>query len=231
MHPAALPRRSPVIHGICASQPRTYEPSYAPSASGWAAKRSAAFDQDRALSQLHPGHPGACVIYSLLWMNDIARVPGTAESRIARLEGSTPEILSLNQQYVDRVAYSNQDPDNQEDPLLQTARAHGIEPVGNTMAVDILSDEEAAMAEISNILNRPGSSHLLWLGNLGSDGSDAGNHVIAAHEADGRCILFDPNLGEFQLRPSEVSMILREVVARNSSQFAIPEIFIMPMRP
>ncbi|MDA8451864.1 YopT-type cysteine protease domain-containing protein [Acidovorax sp. NCPPB 3859] len=220
-----MPGRSPVIHGICASQPRADEPAYAPGASGWAAKRSAAFDQASALSRVDPDHLGACVIYSLLWMNDVTRGQGNAASRMARLDSSTPEIISLHQQYMDRVEHSNQDPHNREDPLLQTARAHGVEPAGNSMAVDILTNEEAAMAEIAGILSRPGSSHLLWLGNLGSS-----NHAIAAHATDGRCILFDANLGEFRLRPSEVPMVMREIVARNSLNFAIPEILVMPMR-
>ncbi|GEM_PF-6199564 len=207
------------------SRPRTHEPAYAPSASGWAARRSAAFDQASVLSRHDPDHLGACVIYSLLWMNDIASAHGTAASRMARLEHSTPEVLSLHQDYMDRVDYSNQDPYHREDPLLQTAQVQGIGPAGNTMAVDILSDEDAAMEEISGILSRPGSSHLLWLGNLGS-----GNHAIAAHAADGRCILFDANLGEFRLTPSEVPMVMREIVARNSLHYAIPEILIMPMR-
>lgn len=148
-----MPGRSPVIHGICASQPRADEPAYAPGASGWAAKRSAAFDQASALSRVDPDHLGACVIYSLLWMNDVSSGQGNAASRMARLDRSTQEIISLHEQYVERVEHSDQDPHRRKEPLLQTARAQGVEPAGNTMAIDILENEEAAMAEIAGILS------------------------------------------------------------------------------
>ncbi len=192
----AMPGRSPVIHGICASHHRADEPAYAPGASGWAAKRSAAFDQASALSRVDPDHLGACVIYSLLWMNDVTTGQGNAAARMARLDRSTPEIISLHQQYMDRVEHSNQDPHHREDPLLQTARAHGVESAGNTMAVDILTNEGAAMAEIAASSAGPAVPTCC--------GWETWAPAIMRRprmRPGGRCILFDANLGEFRLRP------------------------------
>ncbi|WP_082814573.1 YopT-type cysteine protease domain-containing protein [Collimonas fungivorans] len=221
-------RKIAVLNGICSSQPRVNEHSYLEGSSSWAVHRTAPFVQGDILEHEAPGHAGACVIYSFLWMNKIAKQSGNASSRMNSLSQSTTEVLQLHQEYANRVFQCNNDPDNQEDPLIQTARALGVSPAGNTIAVDILTDEEAAMTSLSEILNRPGTSNIIWLGNV--DPNSASNHLIASHATGGRVVLFDPNMGEFRLKLSEVPVVMREIVARSSMHFAVPELFILPMR-
>ncbi|MEE3651160.1 MULTISPECIES: YopT-type cysteine protease domain-containing protein [unclassified Brenneria] len=222
-----------VIRGLCSSQPRVDEHnsySFGGSAA-WSSYRAAAFDQSEALDRVEDGHPGACVIYSAQWLKQIAAHPSNdASSRMDFLDNATPDVIAQQQDYADRVHAANQSSYAVEDPFFQTIRAIGINPgSGDNRVIDITEDEESAMSELAEALSRQGSSNFIWLDR--PDDCSASKHVVATHAHGNRIALFDPNIGEFRVRRSEIPTVMRAIIGDNSMNFPIPDVTVVPVHP
>jgi hypothetical protein len=156
------------------------------------------------------GYPvGACLALSGIWLQNTHR---SAASRIQHLRGDGADAaVNFSQLY--ETSHGMQ--------ALFTEM--GIDtPEPNQMpVVDIMTNEETAMDEIATAISRNGTKHLLLLNGL------AGGHAIACSRGDGgRVNMFDPNLGEFAARPSEVINVLRGIIRNTSSDEPIPSIRI-----
>ncbi|QTF10057.1 hypothetical protein HC231_20625 [Brenneria izadpanahii] len=211
-----------LMHGLCASSSNREEQLSSGVGAGWSSLRVADFDQNGALEEHEPDHPGACVIYSALWLNDVNSRESSAGSRMHRLADRTPEVIDLQRDYENRF-HANEE----EDPMHETVRRLGIIPhSASADTVDVMTDEGEAMQRLSESLFDRGSKLILF----GRDMShSASGHVIAAHSDGSRVKLFDPNLGEFRMKRSDIPTVMRAIIATNSQSFPVPTVEVLPV--
>ncbi|CPR14484.1 hypothetical protein JMY81_14880 [Brenneria goodwinii] len=214
--------QSVLMHGLCASSSNREEQISGGVGTGWSALRVADFDQIGELEEHEPEHPGACVIYSALWLNDVNSRDGSAGNRMHRLADRTPEVIDLQRDYENRF-HANE----AEDPMHETVRRLGIIPnAASADSVDVITDEGEAMQRLSESLFDRGSKLILF----GRDMShSASGHVIAAHSDGSRVKLFDPNLGEFRMKRSDIPTVMRAIIATNSQSFPVPTVEVLPV--
>lgn len=241
--PGAADRRAPshpltlgvfsIMHGLCSSQPRVdehYTAAYGDNTRGLS-HRTAVFDQLEALERFERGHPGACAIYSTMWLKQIGDCPSdSAAARTRFLEDATADVIARQREYADRVDEANQRSYEVEDPFYATIRSLGVRPgAEDNLLIDIIGDEEGAMNEIANVLSSRNSSNLLWLAR--PDDSSASGHIVASHAHGDRVALFDPNLGEFRARRDEIPAVMRAIIGASSTDVPIPDVMIVRVYP
>ncbi|MFB9263100.1 YopT-type cysteine protease domain-containing protein [Bradyrhizobium erythrophlei] len=191
--------------GCCVSTPRASDPDN-PSASS-AARPSTSLFEYRTAELADANVDGICVGLTGEWLNNLGSSPRSRMNALIPGSERHRAAAERQQQYEDLRAELRRDGAESSQANMQAKntvlREMGLEPSGREKEYNF---DPASSLRMQGKITADGSNHLLSL-----RFAEGGRHTIATSASDGRTTLFDPNYGEFSVRPDQMDRLFQSL--------------------